>query len=94
MMNIVGYYEVRTREIRKQQKEVRILHTNKNESWFAKCQFKKPDGTNVFGDGNVINPTLPSMMEAISQGRVVSRGRQTVPRASNRNRKGALSGRH
>ena len=37
------------------------MHTNKTERWYAKSQFKLPDGSSVFGDGEVVNPTLPQV---------------------------------
>ncbi len=71
MMNVVGYMEVKTRKIKGREREIRVLHTNKSPDWYAKCQIKTPDGKSVFGDGDLINPTLPEMMEMISKGRPV-----------------------
>lgn len=75
MMNIVAYGELREREIRGEKRLVRVLHTNSNPRYYAKCQFKLPDGTSVFGNGDIYNPTLPAMMEAIQKGRARRTGR-------------------
>jgi len=69
MMNIVGYMEVRTIERGSRRIPTRVLHTNKSENWYAKCQFKKPDGTSVFGNGDLVNPTLPKLLDLIAAGR-------------------------
>jgi hypothetical protein len=69
MMNIVGYGAIETREHRGQKRTVRVLHTNAAENYYAKCQVKLPDGGSVFGNGDIINPTLPTIMEAIKAGR-------------------------
>lgn len=79
MMNIVGYMEVQERELRGRKRTVRVLHTNKTERWYAKCQIKLPDGSSVFGDGDIVNPTLPEMVAAIKKGRPVSNGAGTRP---------------
>lgn len=89
MMNVVGYMEVATREVRGRKRQVRTLYTNKTERWYAKSQFKLPDGTNVFGDGTVLNPTLPGVVEAISKGRLTTPAGSTTPRRRRRTRKGA-----
>jgi hypothetical protein len=69
MMNIVGYMEVETRERGNRKRQVRVLHTNKTERYYAKCQFKLRDGSSVFGDGDIVNPTLPGITEAIMASR-------------------------
>jgi hypothetical protein len=69
MMNIVGYGEIATREHRGRSRRVRVLHTNLTEHYYAKCQIKLPDGSPVFGSGDIVNPTLPSMMAEIQKGR-------------------------
>jgi hypothetical protein len=77
MMNIVGYMEVKQRTVRGEEKLARIIHFNKTDRWYAKCQFKLPTGEPVFGDsGTVVNPTMPKLMEAIQKSRV-RRGRRT-----------------
>lgn len=70
MMNLVTYMEVKSRIVKGEDKEYRVLHTNKNPRWHAKCQFKLPNGESVFGDGDIINPTLPEMMSLIAKGRL------------------------
>lgn len=80
MMNLVGYYQQRERTVRNETKTSRVLHTNKATSWYAKNQFKLPDGTGVFGEsGSLVNPTIPKMMELIQEGRVVE-GAAASPR--------------
>jgi hypothetical protein len=69
MMNIVAYGSIQERERNGRKRTVRILHTNAAENWYAKCQVKLPDGGSVFGNGDIINPTLPTIMEAIKAGR-------------------------
>jgi hypothetical protein len=70
MMNLVGYYQLREREVKGVKRQTRALHTMKTGTWYAKSQFKLPDGSGVFGDsGSIINPTIPKMMEAIEAGR-------------------------
>jgi hypothetical protein len=70
MMNLVGYYHLQTREVRGETKMSRVLQTNKDVSWYAKNQFKLPDGSGVFGpQGKLVNPTIPKMVEAIQAGR-------------------------
>lgn len=69
MMNIVGHGEVETREHRGRKRTVRVLHTNAAENWYAKCQLKLPDGSPIFPTGDIVNPTLPGLMEAINQSR-------------------------
>lgn len=86
MMNIVAYGSIEEREGRGGRKrQVRVLHTNANESWYAKCQIKTPDGGSVFGTGDIINPSIPEMMEAIQAGRP-SNGRTTRRRTRRRER--------
>jgi len=73
MMNVVGYGSIETREHRGRKRTVRVLHTNATENYYAKCQIKA-DGRSVF-DGDVINPTLPGLMEKIALGRPSTNGR-------------------
>jgi hypothetical protein len=83
MMNIVGYGNLRTRKRGTREITERVIHTNKTERYYAKCQYKLPDGGNVFGpDGVIVNPTMPKIMEAINKGRIVrpSGRRRTVRR--------------
>jgi hypothetical protein len=82
MMNIVGYMEVKTREINGRKRSVRVLHTNKSENYYAKCQFKRPDGQTVFHPGDVVNPTLPKLMEMIAVGRPQDASRRRSARSS------------
>lgn len=85
MMNLVAYMETKEREVRDRTRIVRVMHTNKTEHYYAKCQFKLPDGSSVFGRGDVINPTLPGVVEAISKGRAKpSRRRPSARRRSSR----------
>ncbi len=81
MMNVVGFMEVRTKEVRGEKRNIRQIRTNKTEEFYAKCQFKLPDargqfkmdGPSVFGNnGTMVNPTMPKVVEAISKGRVVA----------------------
>jgi hypothetical protein len=70
MMNMVGYYQLREREVKGEKKMTRVLHTTKTPTWYAKSQFKLPDGSGVFGDtGSIANPTIPKILEAINAGR-------------------------
>jgi hypothetical protein len=71
MMNVVGYMELQTREVRGRKRTVRVIHTNKTDRYYAKCQFKLPDGSSVFGNGDIVNPTLPDVHKAIMAGRLV-----------------------
>lgn len=80
MMNIVGYGALETREHRGRKRQVRVLHTNATENYYAKCQIKLPDGGSVFGSGDVINPSFPELMKAIQAGRPSSNGRTTTRR--------------
>ena len=77
MMNIVGYGSLQEREHRGRKRTVRVLHTNATESYYAKCQIKLPDGGSVFGSGDIVNPTLPGIVEAIQAGRPSTNGRTT-----------------
>lgn len=70
MMNIVGFMEVKTREVRGQKKESRVIHFNKAPSWHAKCQFKKGEEPAL---SDLWNPTLPGMMEALEGARLHTR---------------------
>jgi hypothetical protein len=76
MVNIVAYGSIETREGRGGRKRtVRVLHTNATENWYAKCQFKLPDGTSPFGSsGEIVSPTLPGMMEEINKCRPSANG--------------------
>lgn len=77
MMNLVGYYQLREREVKGEKKLSRVLHTNKSTTWYGKCQFKMPDGSGAFGDsGTIVNPTIPKMMEAIDACRAVPSTRE------------------
>lgn len=80
MMNVVGYMEVETREVRGRKRQIRVMHTNKTERYYAKCQFKLPDGSSVFGDGDVINPNLTDVTKAIMAGRPAQNGAGTPTR--------------
>jgi len=62
-MNLVGYLDVRTREIRGEVRHQRVLHTQKTELYYAKDQF------DAFPNGQMINPTMPKIMEAINEAR-------------------------
>jgi hypothetical protein len=84
MMNVVGYMEVETRERGNRKRQVRVLHTNKTERFYAKCQFKLRDGSSVFGDGDVVNPTLPGITQSIMAGRPSGNG--AGPRTRRRRR--------
>jgi len=79
-MNIVAYGSIQERERNGRKRQVRVLHTNATESYYAKCQIKLPDGGSVFGNGDIINPTLPEMMKSIQAGRPSSNGRTTTRR--------------
>jgi len=76
MMNMVGYMEVAKRTIRGQEREVRQIHWNKTDTYYAKNQFKNRDGTSVFPSGITINPTMPNLVETIEKGRVSANGRR------------------
>jgi hypothetical protein len=90
MMNIVGYGEVKTREVQGRSRVTRVLHTNKTEGYYAKCQYKLPDGSSVFGDGDLVSPTLPKLVEMIDKGRLVKpRESRPARRTVRRTRKGA-----
>ena len=69
MMNVVGYGSIQTRERNGRSRTVRVLHTNATENYYAKCQIKNGDGTPVFTGGDIVNPTLPGVMEAINKAR-------------------------
>lgn len=85
MMNLVGYYHLQTREVRGETKTSRVLRTNKDTSWYAKNQFKLPDGSGVFGDnGTLVNPTIPKMVEAIQEGRKAATATRTRRRPATR----------
>jgi hypothetical protein len=71
MMNIVGYGDLKTVERGGRTRQVRVLHTNASENYYAKCQFKR-DGLAIFPTGEIVNPTLPGMMAEINKGRVAS----------------------
>jgi hypothetical protein len=72
MMNLVGYYQLREREVKGTKRQSRVLHTNKSVSWYGKNQFKLPDGTGVFGPtGSLVNPTIEKMVELINKGRII-----------------------
>jgi hypothetical protein len=75
MMNIVGYGSLETRERNGRSRTVRVLHTNAAENYYAKCQLKLPDGGSVFGNGTIVNPTMPEMVKAMQAGRPSSNGR-------------------
>ena len=77
MMNIVGYGSIQEREHRGRKRTIRVLHTNSTENYYAKCQIKLPDGGSVFGNGDIVNPTLPEMLKAIQAGRPSANGRST-----------------
>ena len=77
MMNIVGYGAIETRERGGRKRTVRVLHTNATESYYAKCQLKLPDGSSVFGSGDIIDPNIPDMMKAMTASRPSSNGRTT-----------------
>lgn len=86
MMNMVSYMEVRKREIRGETRESRVLHFNKTERFYAKCQFKI-DGKPAFEDGGVVNPTAPEILEAIGREKTkktapARRGRRPAPTAT------------
>jgi hypothetical protein len=76
MMNIVGYGNLEEVSGRGGTREARVIHWNKTDDYYAKNQFKKPDGTSTIPDGRTINPTLPGVLELLDQGRVVARGRR------------------
>ena len=79
MMNLVGYMEVKQRQVRGEERVSRIIHFNKTDRYYAKCQFKLPSGEPVFGDnGTVVNPTMPKLMEAIQKGRRPARRGRTA----------------
>lgn len=65
MMNVIAHMAVRKREVRGQTRESRVMYFNKTERIHAKCQFKNEDGTDVFPDGMMFNPTLPDLMEKL-----------------------------
>jgi len=69
MMNVVGYGSIQTREHRGRKRTVRVLHTNSTENYYAKCQLKTPTGEPIFPGGDIINPTLPGILEAIQKNR-------------------------
>jgi hypothetical protein len=69
MCNIVAYGSIETREHRGRKRTVRVLHTNAAENYYAKCQIKTADGLSVFPSGEIVNPTLPGILEAIQKGR-------------------------
>jgi hypothetical protein len=89
MMNVVAYMETETREHRGRKRTVRVMHTNKDERFYAKCQFKTQEGGSVFGDGNIVNPTLPEITKAITAGRLSTNGAapRRVTRRTRRERK-------
>lgn len=62
-MNLVGYYEVRTREIRGVSRRQRVLHTQKSELYYAKDQYT------AFENGRIINPTMTKIVESIDVAR-------------------------
>lgn len=62
-MNIVGFMEVRQRGTGDKAKEYRVMHTRKTPTFYAKDQFNAWTDT----DGDIINPTLPKFMEAITK---------------------------
>jgi hypothetical protein len=84
MMNIVAFMDTRERERNGRKMTQRVMHTNKSERYYAKCQFKLPDGKSPFGDGDLINPTLPKMMEALAPARPARNGQPIARRRRRR----------
>jgi hypothetical protein len=95
MMNVVAYGDIQTRERGGRSRSVRVLHTNKTENYYAKCQMKNPDGSPVFPTGDIVNPTLPGVMEAIRNGREQVSDQNSVrrdERSVRRGRRAAAAG--
>jgi hypothetical protein len=76
MMNLVAYGDIRTRDHRGKTRQMRVLHVNADEHYYAKNQIKRPDGSPVFSNGELINPTLPGMMEEMGRGQTTRRRRR------------------
>lgn len=89
MMNIVGYGTIEERTVRGNKKDVRVIHWDKTEEYYAKNQFKN-GAESVFPSGMSVNPSLPEIWEAIKKGRAVTPGRRpgkrptSTPRPSGR----------
>lgn len=79
MMNLVGYMEVVNREIRGETRPVRIIHFDKSPRWYAKSQFKFPNGQPAFGNGDLANPSLDKIVEVVGQCRANASANRPVP---------------
>lgn len=78
-MNVVGFMEVKSRGKGAQAKKYRVIHTSKSDRYYAKDQY------DAFGEnGDIINPTLPKMMEAIESVRVRPKPQRRTRRTSRR----------
>jgi hypothetical protein len=76
-MNMVCYMEVRRN---KQGKPYRKLYSQATEDFYAKDQF------DAFPEGEMLNPTMPKIMEAINKARGVSPSQATARRTTTRRR--------
>lgn len=73
-MNVVGYYEVSGT---KDDPNRRLLYTNANYRYYAKDQF------NALG-GKMVNPTMPKIIDAITEARAGARPRRATTRRTAR----------
>lgn len=81
-MNVVGYLDVGEMIVRGQLRTVRRLKVEKSPRAYVKNQFKTDTGESIFGNGTIINPTLPKFMEALATRRTDA----SVARVRNRTR--------
>lgn len=70
MMNLVGYMELRTREVRGEKRKQRVMHLDSSSRFVAKNQFKLPDGSPTIPEGLVIDPKMPDLLEKLGRGRL------------------------